>query len=185
MTGLFDKQYFDKWIGEKLYRKESFHLLAVDARNMKQINRIYGTRVGDQPVSYTHLKEFVDQYFEDNVYPVLTPMAMDSSRPFPLIRNKTLNIGALLSKKDTKKGKEEIDFATVQVPSVLPRVVIIPSEKKGHTTVTLLEQIIERNIDKLFLSYDVICAHPYRIMRNADLPIDEDEACLLYTSRCV
>ena len=119
---------------------------------------------------------FVDRYFEDNVYPVLTPMAMDSSRPFPLIRNKTLNIGALLSKKDTKKGKEEIDFATVQVPSVLPRVVIIPSEKKGHTTVTLLEQIIERNIDKLFLSYDVICAHPYRIMRNADLPIDEDEA---------
>lgn len=89
-------------------------------------------------------KEFVDQYFEDNVYPVLTPMAMDSSRPFPLIRNKTLNIGALLSKKDTKKGKEEIDFATVQVPSVLPRVVIIPSEKKGHTTVTLLEQIIEQ-----------------------------------------
>ena len=67
-------------------------------------------------------KEFVDRYFEDNVYPVLTPMAMDSSRPFPLIRNKTLNIGALLSRKDTKKGKEEIDFATVQVPSVLPRV---------------------------------------------------------------
>ena len=48
-------------------------------------------------------KEFVDQYFEDNVYPVLTPMAMDSSRPFPLIRNKTLNIGALISKKDKKK----------------------------------------------------------------------------------
>ena len=119
---------------------------------------------------------FADEYFHKNVYPVLTPMAFDSSRPFPLIRNKTLNIGALLSKKDTKKGKEEIDFATVQVPSVLPRVVIIPSEKKGHTTVTLLEQIIERNIDKLFLSYDVICAHPYRIMRNADLPIDEDEA---------
>ena len=51
-------------------------------------------------------KEFVDRYFEDNVYPVLTPMAMDSSRPFPLIRNKTLNIGALISKKDRKKGKE-------------------------------------------------------------------------------
>lgn len=48
MTGLFDKQYFDKWIEEKIYRKESFHLLAVDAYNMKQINRIYGTSVGDQ-----------------------------------------------------------------------------------------------------------------------------------------
>ena len=120
-------------------------------------------------------KTFVDRYFEDNVYPVLTPMAMDSSRPFPLIRNKTLNIGALISKKD-KKGKEELMFATVQVPSVLPRVVQIPSKKAEDTTVILLEEIIERNIDKLFLSYDVVCAHPYRIMRNADLTIDEDEA---------
>lgn len=48
MTGLFDKQYFDKWISEKIYRKESFHLLAIDVCNMKQINRIYGTRTGDQ-----------------------------------------------------------------------------------------------------------------------------------------
>ncbi len=129
-------------------------------------------------------KTFVDRYFEDNVYPVLTPMAMDSSRPFPLIRNKTLNIGALISKKDKndklsrkdKAGEGELLFATVQVPSVLPRVVQIPSKKNGDTTVILLEEIIERNIDKLFLSYDVVCAHPYRIMRNADLTIDEDEA---------
>ncbi len=121
-------------------------------------------------------QEFVDRFFEDNVYPVLTPMAMDSSRPFPLIRNKTLNIGALISKKDRKKGKETLEFATVQVPSVLPRVIPIPSDKAGDATVILLEEIIERNIDKLFLSYDVVCAHPYRIMRNADLTIDEDEA---------
>lgn len=119
-------------------------------------------------------KEFVDSYFEDNVYPVLTPMAMDSSRPFPLIRNKTLNIGALITKKDKKKG--ELLFATVQVPSVLPRVITIPSGREGAVSVILLEEIIERNIDKLFLSYDVVCAHPYRIMRNADLTIDEDEA---------
>ena len=119
-------------------------------------------------------KEFVDSYFEDNVYPVLTPMAMDSSRPFPLIRNKTLNIGAMITKKDKKKG--ELLFATVQVPSVLPRVITIPSGREGTVSVILLEEIIERNIDKLFLSYDVVCAHPYRIMRNADLTIDEDEA---------
>lgn len=117
---------------------------------------------------------FVDEYFEENVYPVLTPMAMDSSRPFPLVRNKSLNIGALISKKD-KKGKEELEFATVQVPSVLPRIVQLPS-KDGERCVILLEEIIERNIDKLFLSYKVVCAHPYRIMRNADLTIDEDEA---------
>lgn len=121
-------------------------------------------------------QEYVDRYFEDNVYPVLTPMAMDSSRPFPLIRNKTLNIGALISKKDKKKGKEVLEFATVQVPSVLPRVIEIPSGKDGVRAVIMLEQIIERNIGKLFLSNDVVCAHPYRIMRNADLTIDEDEA---------
>ena len=80
-----------------------------------------------------------------------------------------------LSRKD-KAEEEELLFATVQVPSVLPRVVQIPSKKDGDTTVILLEEIIERNIDKLFLSYDVVCAHPYRIMRNADLTIDEDEA---------
>ena len=125
---------------------------------------------------------FVDRYFEDEVYPVLTPMAMDSSRPFPLIRNKSLNIGALISKKDKKKGKEKdkekdkVVFATVQVPSVLPRVIVVPSVKEGETTVILLEEIIRRNIGKLFLSYEVVCADAYRIMRNADLTIDEDEA---------
>ncbi len=119
---------------------------------------------------------FVDRYFQDNVYPVLTPMAVDASRPFPLIRNKTLNIAALLSKKTEKGKKEEIEFATVQVPSVLPRIVQIPSENPEDKVYILLEQMIERNIDKLFLNYKVLSAYPYRVMRNADLSIDEDEA---------
>ena len=117
---------------------------------------------------------FVDRYFEDNVYPVLTPMAVDSSRPFPLLRNKSLNIGALLVKKEGKD--QEVEFATVQVPSVLARIVPIPSEAGDENrTVILLEEIIERNISKLFFNYDVKCAHPFRITRNADLAIDEDE----------
>lgn len=114
---------------------------------------------------------YVDRYFEENVYPVLTPMAVDSSRPFPLIRNKSLNIGALVTKKG---GKGELEFATVQVPSVLMRIVPIPNSKTKK--VILLEEIIERNIDRLFLNYDIVCAHPFRIMRNADLTIEEDEA---------
>ena len=97
-------------------------------------------------------EQYVDQYFRSEVYPVLTPMAVDSSRPFPLIRNKSLNIGALLktthetSEENPKKfrdlymshnGKkkkknDDIDFATVQVPSVLPRYVEIPSNKEGE-----------------------------------------------------
>lgn len=117
--------------------------------------------------------EYVDAYFDENVYPVLTPMAVDSSRPFPLIRNKSLNIGALLSKR---KEKGELEFATVQVPSVLARIVPIPAGDNGGRAVILLEEVIERNISRLFLNYDVVCSHPFRIMRNADLTIDEDEA---------
>ena len=116
---------------------------------------------------------YVDSYYEENVYPVLTPMAVDSSRPFPLIRNKSLNIGALVRKKD---GDGSLEFATVQVPSVLSRIVLLPSEEGKEKKVILLEEIIERNIQKLFLNYDIVCAHPFRIMRNADLSIEEDEA---------
>ncbi len=114
---------------------------------------------------------YVDSYFADNVYPVLTPMAVDSSRPFPLIRNKSLNIGALVRKKN---GENELEFATVQVPSVLSRIVLIPAEE-GKAMI-LLEEVIERNIHKLFLNYDIVCAYPFRIMRNADLSIEEEEA---------
>lgn len=115
---------------------------------------------------------FVDEYFEENVYPVLTPMAVDSSRPFPLIRNKTLNIAALVRKKN---GGGELEFAMVQVPGVLSRIVELPSEG-GMRRIILLEEIIERNMHKLFLNYDIVCAYPFRVMRNADLAIDEDEA---------
>ena len=128
---------------------------------------------------------FVDRYFQDNVYPVLTPMAVDSSRPFPLIRNKSLNLGALVSRKE-KKGrrhlfhkksaeKKELEFATVQVPSVLPRIVQLPELEQGTKRVILLEQIIERNMDKLFLNYNIECVYPFRIMRNADFALEEED----------
>jgi polyphosphate kinase len=117
--------------------------------------------------------KFVDRFFEENVYPVLTPMAVDSSRPFPLIRNKSLNIGALVKKKN---GEGELEFATVQVPSVLQRIVVLPEEEGKEKTVILLEEVIERNIQKLFLNYDIVCSYPFRIMRNADFSLDEDEA---------
>ncbi|MCI7131128.1 MAG: RNA degradosome polyphosphate kinase [Lachnospiraceae bacterium] len=111
-----------------------------------------------------------ERYFDEVVYPVLTPMAVDASRPFPLIRNKTLNIAALIQKE------EENVFATVQVPGVLPRLVPLPTEGENEYAFLLLEQLIMHNIGRLFSNYHVLCTSPYRIMRNADLPIDEDEA---------
>lgn len=137
--------------------------------------------------SYENLNEeqaaFADKYFESTVYPVLTPMAVDASRPFPLVRNKTLNIAALIQRNPDRVGlvrhekkKKIVEFATVQVPSVLPRLVAIPSEYEDERTFIFLEQIIEKNLHKLYLNYDVVCAFPYRIMRNADFDIEEDEA---------
>ena len=116
--------------------------------------------------------KFADDYFRTLVYPVLTPMAVDSSRPFPLILNKSLNIGAMVRKKD---GGKDLEFATVQVPSVLPRVISLPGNGKVRRII-LLEEIIERNMKSLFLNYDIVCAHPYRITRNGDMSIDEDDA---------
>lgn len=118
-------------------------------------------------------KMFCDKYFNEDVYPVLTPMAVDSSRPFPLIRNKSLNIAALLKKKNSEE--ESLEFALVQVPHGMPRFVEVPG-KEGMRYVILLETIIERYMDKLFLNYDIVSYAPFRIMRNADLDIEEDEA---------
>ena len=132
-------------------------------------------------------KKFINEYFDEFVYPVLTPMAVDASRPFPLVRNKTLNIAALIRKRkdeNSKKKKKDVylgnvdgdmDFAMVQVPSVLPRIVEIPTDSEERKII-YLEDIIEKNIDKLFLNYEVISAATFRIMRNAEFKLDEDEA---------
>ena len=132
-------------------------------------------------------KKFIDEYFDEFVYPVLTPMAVDASRPFPLVRNKTLNIAALIRKRkeeNSKKKKKDVylgnvdadlDFAMVQVPSVLPRIVEIPCEFEERKII-YLEDIIEKNIDKLFLNYEVISAATFRVMRNAEFKLDEDDA---------
>lgn len=114
--------------------------------------------------------EFLEEYFTDILYPVLTPLAVDSSRPFPLILNKSLNIATLLKIDD-----EEL-FATVQVPSVLSRFIKIPSNGSNVTNYVLLETVIIKFIERLFVGQEVSCAYPYRITRNSDLSIDEEEA---------
>lgn len=114
--------------------------------------------------------EYLREYFDTTLYPVLTPMAVDSSRPFPLILNKSLNIGTFIS----KDGEEY--FATVQVPAGISRYIGIPAKLEGGREFVLLEEVIKANIHKLFAGYEVICSYAYRITRNADLSIDEEEA---------
>ena len=138
---------------------------------------------------YDHLtdeeKAYLDEYYDAEVFPVLTPLAVDSSRPFPLVHNKSLNLGALLKRKNTdgrgilkrekkKKGKKDeeiLEFATVQVPGVLPRII-----RLGDHRIILLEDLIRHFMPRLFVNYDLVCCHPFRVMRNAEMDVDEDEA---------
>lgn len=113
-------------------------------------------------------ERFIEKYFKNEIYPVLTPMAVDSSRPFPLIQNKVLNICALIK-------KEKKSFATVQIPSIFNRIVKLPSEN-GKSRFILIEEIVQKFLPMLFMGYEVLCSYPYRVMRDADIPIDEDDS---------
>ncbi len=113
-------------------------------------------------------KKFIDKYFDKVIFPVLTPLAVDTSRPFPLLLNKSLNIAIRLNNDD----KENI-FAVMQVPSVLPRFIELPSAK-GERDFVLLENIIISRLDELFELFKIKACCPFRITRDSDLDIDED-----------
>ena len=123
-------------------------------------------------------KIYVDNYFEKNVSPVLTPIAVDMSSPFPLISNKTLNISMLLKRKKKENDNKynnfgEFFFGNVEVPSILGRLIKIPNTAESKISFILLENIIKSNINKLFNNYEVIAVNTIRVMRNADMPLDE------------
>lgn len=112
-------------------------------------------------------KEFVRNYFESTLYPILTPMAIDQSRPFPLLSNKSLNIIVELD------NIEDELFAVVQVPSVLPRFIELPfSDAKEYI---FLEDMIKPFISKLFQGHTVLSGYAFRITRNSDLAFDEED----------
>lgn len=115
-------------------------------------------------------KDYVKNYFNTTLYPILTPMAIDNSRPFPLLANKSLNL--IVELKDENNDNQ---FAVVQIPSVVPRIVKLPTEN-GKTLLIFLEEIVRAYIDKLFNGNKVISAYCFRVTRDADLEIDEEDA---------
>ncbi|MCD7905273.1 MAG: RNA degradosome polyphosphate kinase [Clostridiales bacterium] len=115
-------------------------------------------------------KDFAKAYFNTTLFPILTPMAIDSSRPFPLVFNKSLNLIVELESEDEKEDK----FAVVEVPSVVPRIIELPMEGENRIFI-FLEDIIKHFISRLFEGNKVLSACAFRITRNSDLEIDEDE----------
>ena len=125
-------------------------------------------------------KEKADKYFKDMIHPVLTPLALDPGHPFPHISNLSLNLAIVIR---DKKGHEK--FARLKIPDTLPRLVPIKRSSGGerkdgtipyHHYFVWLDQVIAANLGELFPGVEVLAAHPFRIVRDADIEIQELEA---------
>ncbi|MEK4485507.1 RNA degradosome polyphosphate kinase [Psychrobacillus sp. FSL H8-0484] len=119
-------------------------------------------------------KKELHKMFEEEIFPVLTPIAVDAYRPFPILLSKTINLLVKIE-DDSNDGTELSKIAIVQVPSVLKRFIQV-STTDGSYAAVLLEDIIIENVSKLFHGYQVKHANPFRITRNADLTIHEEGA---------
>jgi polyphosphate kinase len=111
---------------------------------------------------------FLDQEFAERIFPVLTPLSVDPSHPFPYISSLSLNLAAIV--RDPMTGGRR--FARVKVPPLLPRLVALP----GGERFVPLEVVIAANMDRLFPGMEILSHHAFRVTRDADVEVEEDEA---------
>ena len=137
-------------------------------------------QLGQSGIEWVRLEEltsaeraFVDGLFTSSVYPVLTPLAIDPGHPFPHVHNKSLNIALLVEREHA--GQLQELFAVVQVPAVLDRVVVLPGSPE-RVRFVLLEDVIAAHLGTLFGGFRVLDHTVFRVTRNTDLTIDEDDA---------
>jgi polyphosphate kinase len=126
-----------------------------------------------EPTAYTAaIDQWLKQYFDTHIFPVLTPLAFDPGHPFPYISNLSMNLAVRVKHGGRTK------FARVKVPGMLPRFIAIPENLSPHagTSYVFLEDVIRRNIQELFPGTHVEGAHLFRIIRDTDMVIQEDEA---------
>jgi polyphosphate kinase len=119
-------------------------------------------------------RAWVRRYFDTQVQPVLTPLAIDQAHPFPLLGNKTLNVLVSLDDPDVAVGEKPM--VIVPVPRSLPRIVQIAPDEGRQSRHIFLSEIIKLCVDSLFPGYKVKGTHAFRVTRNSDLYIDEEEA---------
>ncbi len=157
-------------------------LVTQQHHHFEQVIRPHLAREGINILDYIDLNQeqraYLQRYFEEQIFPVLTPLAVDPSHPFPHISNLSLNLAVVVKNPET----EEEFFARVKVPKVLPRFVPLPEElrsHKGHSRIWTgvpLEQAIAHNLESLFPGMNIQEYHPFRITRDSDLTVEEDEA---------
>ena len=135
-----------------------------------------GIRIHDVGSLSNTQKTWAREYYRERVHPLLTPLALDVSHPFPFISSNSLNVAVRIN------NKGETIYARVKVPiGILPRFVKIPSESKGMDFIQL-EDVVESNISDLFPGMNVTEAFLFRVTRNADIKVTIDEACDLMSA---
>ncbi|MCM3129809.1 polyphosphate kinase 1 [Paenibacillus sp. MER 78] len=178
----FTKKDFTGYTATGLYRrlmKRTMKMVSEQYRSYRDLLRQLSKK-GIVFMEYTDLnatqQKAMEQYFHDIVFPVLTPMAVDSSRPFPLVHHKYVYLAVILRKEENPEGNDHY-FAIVQVPSNIPRVISVPlrsnSKKKSFIRI---EELIKHHIQSLFSGYIPEAVHGFRLTRNSDLYINEEEA---------
>lgn len=130
--------------------------------------------VRDMKLLTAEQKNFVHELFEETIFPVLTPVAVDAYRPFPTLLGRTLNLLVMLENNNSDSEMSD-KVAIVQVPSVLERFIKVPTQN-DETVFVLLEDVISNSIDRLFFGYKVKSTQAFRLTRNADLTIHEEGA---------
>ncbi|HDX9588505.1 TPA: RNA degradosome polyphosphate kinase [Bacillus pseudomycoides] len=120
-------------------------------------------------------REFIEEYFDEQIFPVLTPVAIDAYRPFPMLLNKSLNLAAILYDERQTVEENRTKLGIVQVPSLLERFIFLPNEDNKQKFI-FLEDVISNFTHKLFTGYTVSSVTRFRITRNADLTIHEEGA---------
>lgn len=194
-TQMTPQQQLDE-ISHKVHAevKKQYRILTksiIPALRKEGISFVRPQRLSKQQQSY------LNRYYNEHIFPVLTPLAIDASHPFPMLANRSLNIAILLEPEDedfhpVRVSAPEPDedkvqgtsmvvdrstlFAVVQVPSVLPRFIELPQQNRSQRTYVLLEHVIQQHIDILFPGSRVVEAACFRITRNSDINVDEERA---------
>ncbi|GHO88350.1 polyphosphate kinase 1 [Dictyobacter formicarum] len=120
-------------------------------------------------------RDAMRRYFENEIFPVLTPLAVDKGHPFPHISNRSLNLAVVIASNDEE---QEDLFARIKVPPALPRLLPVPvsSEEPRAVAFVWLEQVIAANLQMLFPGFEIWESYPFRVLRDADIELQEDEA---------
>lgn len=117
-------------------------------------------------------RQRIDEIFSQQIFPVLMPLAVDPAHPFPYISGLSLNLAVRVRHPHTRK----VQFARIKVPSVLPRFVQLPDDGSGLTRFIPLEDLVSNHLEDLFPGMEVLDHHEFRVTRNEDVEVEEDES---------